>query len=323
MVELVTHFTEDTTTRVAAFYAFMTERENIRLRRSLGWPREEWTYDAVFREFSFTNVKREHDRTTTLLRRLYDEYFGEQMLEDFGPGWREDDYQNANDDLNRLLLNCVLYRYFGTIHSAEAIGWCSDWTHEERDRVIGLGRQGDLPFTAAYIVPNCGRSQPKYEIVCDIVDGVRPRIEEIVTQRSWEHQIRILKSCWGFGSFMAKEVLLDYILATQILPDDWQTWTPVGPGGCRGAGRVFTGRLWRLAEPLALEVTRKIYEMRSEYWRSDFVKLDLTDVQFQLCEYDKYSRVAEGRRPKRRFRPTVDAVTRGDEADALERLAEL
>jgi len=309
---------DDFDTRVASFYAFMIERENIRLRRSLGWPREEWTYDPIFKIYSFTNVRREHDRTTVLLRQIYDEHFGEQMLEDYGRDWRDDPHNNSANSLNALLLNCAIYRYFGTISAAKTIGWLEDWTTEERSRVIYLGQCGDLKFTAAYIVPNCGRAEPKYEVVCDVIDGLWKISEEIVSQTSWERQVALLRQCWGCGSFMAKEIMLDYVLATQMYPVDWQTWTPVGPGGRRGAGRVLTGRLQTLDEPLALDVIQRVYEVHSEHWREDFVKLDLTDVQFQMCEYDKYSRVAEGRRPKRYFRPTVDAVTRGDAADAAE-----
>lgn len=323
MIDLITHLSQDTITRVSAFYAFMIERENIRLRRALGWPKAEWTNDPIFQTYSFTNVKREHDRTTVLLRQIYDEEFGEAVHEDLGSGWRDDEYLNHDNVLNQLLLNCALFRYFGTIETARVIGWSKEWSRQRRDEILSHGVGGELKFTAAYIVPNCGRMSPKYEIVCEIIDGIWPRTEEIVNQRSWERQVEILRQCWGCGAFMAKEIMLDYVLATQIFPDDWQTYTPVGPGGCRGAGRVLTGSLVKLSEPLALEVIRHIYELRGDYWREDFVKLDLTDVQFQLCEFDKMSRVAEGRAPKRRFRPTIDAVTRSDAADAVEAIEKM
>ncbi len=103
---------------------------------------------------------------------------------------------------------------------------------------------------------------------------------------------------------------------------DWETWTPVGPGARRGAARVRDGFLDRgLSEHEALEVIREIYAAREEHWPRvlnrmswsdgpiEMVELDLTTIQFQLCEFDKYSRVAEGRRPKRLFRPTIDEIT--------------
>jgi len=295
--------------RIEDFYRFMTERENIRLRRALGWPRSEWTYDEIFKTYSFTNVKREHDRTTQLLMREFYRPWQKSMIVTYDRGWQERPNDFDVDELETLLLNCVLFRYFGCVETAEVIGWTEKWTKERRQQIKNYGDMDDLRFTSAYIVPNCGRSEPKYEVVLDIVDGIEKRLGDVVRCQTWQRQCQILSSCYGCGSFMAKEILLDYILASEIKPDDWSSWTPVGPGGGRGAGRVYTGRKVMLDEPLALEVIRELYEVRKEYWRDDFVELDLTDIQFQCCEWDKYSRVAEGRAPKRRFRPTIDEIT--------------
>src|SRR6266567_3061388 len=297
--------------RVEAFYAFMTERENIRLRRLLGWPREEWTHDEIFKKYSFTNVKREHDRTTHLLmREFYVPHFIEVMAADLGPDWRTDPHIDHADDPQKLLLNCAIFRYFGCVETARVIGWTDEWSVERRAQIKHYGDCDDLRFTAAYIVPNCGRSEPKYEIVLEIIDDISKKLDEIVSTNSWERQCAILSSCYGCGSFMAKEILLDYILATGIEPVDWSTWTPVGPGGRRGASRIKYGTKASISEEEALEVVKEVYEERGQYWRDDFVTLDLTDIQFQFCEWDKRSRVAEGRAPKRRFKPTIDEITR-------------
>jgi hypothetical protein len=297
--------------RVEAFYEFMTERENIRLRRAAGWPRSEWTLDPVFQQYSFTNVKREHDRTTQLLKKeFYDWWRDEHMPTVQGPEWMNDPNE---DELRSLLINCAIFRFFGTHETAQTLGWTELWDSKRREQIQAYGLQGDLHFTSAYIVPACGRSEPKYEVLCDVFDSVwsksRDVIEAINTEESWRLACGHLTQCYGVGSFMAKEILLDYVLATQIYPEDWQTWTPVGPGGCRGAGRILHGRKVRLREAEALEVIREVYDQRGQYWREDFVSLDLTDVQFQMCEIDKWSRVAEGRAPKRKFRPTVDEIT--------------
>ena len=295
--------------RVAAFYSFMTERENIRLRRLLGWPREEWTNDPIFKKFSFTNVKREHDRTTVQLHKeFYEDWTGSALSNDvsYVPTW---------DDYRVLLLNCALFRYFGCIESAQQIGWSDDWSDACIKQIMDYGMLDELKFTSAYIIPACGRSEPKYSIVIDIIDGIWRRAGDVVGNdpwipQSWERQCAVLSSCYGCGSFMAKEIILDYILATKILPNDWQTWTPVGPGGRRGADRVLNGTRMGINEKEALEVIRAVYAMRTEYWREDFVKLDLTDIQWCFCEYDKYSRIPEGKTPKRRFKPTIDEITR-------------
>jgi len=291
-----------TITRVKQFYDFMIERELIRQRRASGLPQSLWTNDPIFKLFSFTNVKRHDDRTTIEFKRIYDQH------------------QDASDRIK--LLNCALYRFFGTVHSAKVMGWVEDWEHG-RDHVYRLGP--GLSFTAAYIVTSAGRSDAKYSVVCEFIDSLWSRIDKILEYHTWEGAIREMTECYGFGSFMAKEVYLDFVLATGRLPTDWSTWTPVGPGGKRGAARVRYGINTQIGESEALDVIREIYSVRDEHWPDEIAesdrldpgqdltyhlpKLDLTDVQFQLCEFDKYSRVAEGRRPKRLFHPTRDSIT--------------
>ena len=112
---------------------------------------------------------------------------------------------------------------------------------------------------------------------------------------------------------MAKEILLDYILATGWMPTDWETWTPIGPGGRLGAGIVQYGTVVRLPDSEAIHVIRALYEMRLNRWPDSFPSLDLTDIQFQLCEFAKYIKATKGGRPKRRFRPTIDRITRNEQ----------
>lgn len=301
------------------FWAFVRERELIRLRRLADLPRDQWTQDEIFQTYSFTNVKREHDRMSMFLDKIYARM------------WRGHDEDHKEDLQNsaQLLVNCAAYRYFGTEQSAEAIGfytWASDDSHssigEWLDYIRNLGLQGDLRFTSAYIVPNCGDTRDKYEVVCDILKGIDDVSERVVVAMhqdggSWEKAVKILTSCWGCGSFMAKEIILDYIMATRQYPADWRTWTPVGPGGCRGAGWVLTGWKERMPETMALNVIRDIYATAPIHWPErwtefdcEAVRLDLTDIQFQLCEFDKMNRVKNALgRPKRKFKPKRDVVT--------------
>lgn len=318
------------------FWAFVRERETIRLRRRAGLPMADWTKDEVLKQYSFTNVKRHHDRTTQLL-----------VSEFYDPN------RTPDQKLEVYLLNAAIFRYFGTLESARMIGWLYEWTPAQKNRVMRLGAMDDLRFTSAYIVPNCGDTRAKYEIVCDIIDGIWSVATDVAAAESWEHACSILARCWGCGSFMSKEVYLDFLLARgDWRPSDWQTWTPVGPGGCRGASWVLDGwnpndkgKQEKLDEDDALEVIRAVYRTRNDLrensshqtnWPSWFhlpwshvspncdnhcgcdegsaveaVELDLTDIQFQFCEFDKYNRAKHGGKPKRKFRPTIDGVTRG------------
>lgn len=282
------------------FYDFIVERESIRVRRKLGLPREEWTSDPILKAFSFTNVKRHHDRTTTLLKKE----FYDPIPKVF------------KTEPQVFLLNAAIYRYFGTIESARVIGWCPDWTPEFRHKIWDLGASHMLKFTPAYIIPAAGRSDPKFIVVLDIIDSIWSRADEIVCKTKWEEAIDVLRECYGVGAFMAKEVYLDFLLVTGHTPEDWSTWTPTGPGGKRGASVIRYGDAFKISETEALQIIREVYEARGEYWPAEIlgspsVELDLTDIQFQCCEFDKYQRVVRGDgKPKRYFNPTTDAITK-------------
>lgn len=283
------------------FYAFMIERESIRLRRLAGLPPDQWTADPVLRQFRFTNVKRWHDWTTTRLR--------------------EDFYKpHASHDPGVILLNCALFRFFGTVEFARELGWQATWNGRTRQRACKLAAAGIAAgrtvFTNAYIVPNCGEARPKHEVVADVVSAVHARFRDmgdpgtLYAVGGWERFCGELQEIRAMGPFMAKEVALDFLMATGWYPSDWSTWTPVGPGARRGAARVLHGELDRpLGERPALAVCRQLYDLDADLWPEEIcgqpsVELDLTDVQFQLCEFDKHQRAARGEgRPKNRFSP--------------------
>lgn len=299
---------------VDEFWQFMIARETIRLKRLRGEP-PPWSDDWIFQMFSFTNVKRHHDRTTMLLDR---EFYGpRRVYVQPVDEWATRDGVIASitkHPSSITLINAAIFRFHGTIDTARDLGWTSEWSPARKAEIITKNNIrmacGERVFTAAYIVPNCGDTRPKHEVVADIVDSIAANASSILDTDSWAEACRRLCMLWGVGSFMAKEVLLDYILATGWRPSDWETWTPVGPGGRRGAGYVRDGVNQGIPEDEALDVIRSVYADRDQYWPKDFVSLDLTDIQFQFCEVAKYVKAKTNTgRPKSRFRPTVDDVT--------------
>ena len=65
------------------------------------WP---WSGDDVLNRHKFTNVKREHDRVTAWLR----------------AHWTS---AHSDADAATVLFNCGVFRTFGTVAFAEALGW--------------------------------------------------------------------------------------------------------------------------------------------------------------------------------------------------------
>jgi hypothetical protein len=280
------------------FWKFVRERERIRLRRLTG-QEPPWTDDPIMQKYTFTNVKRAHDRTSRLLMR---EFYAPMKL---------------RHPSKKALLNATLYRYFGKIETARKVGWYDDWSYEIAKRLVDEIERFKIVegrvFTSAYIVPSTGFSS-KIEAVVNVASGVWRLANTIVSRSKWQDMVGDIKLVHNVGSFMAKEVILDYIMATGWEPDDWLTWTPVGPGGKRGALIVRDGmRFDTISEIEALEICRELFTQASLEWPDAFdvngekfavEPLTLTDVQFQLCEYAKWWKAGnEGSRPKRRFRP--------------------
>ena len=113
------------------FAAYLRKREMVRVNRATGepWP---WTTDPILRQWRFTNVHRHYDRTTTLLRdEMYDPHFDSPPHE--------------------ILYNAALFRWFGTIEFARAIGWQES---HDGEKIMALSRErlakGERVFTGAY-----------------------------------------------------------------------------------------------------------------------------------------------------------------------------
>lgn len=294
--------------RPQAFFDYLNERENVRLRKEAGdsFP---WTEDEILRTYKFTNVRRHHDRTSMeLINRFY------------GP--------NFNDDPKTILMNCATFRYFGTWEFAAAVGWTDyeamDDDHWERVKELAEDRLANRErvFTGAYVITNQGISAPKQEVVVDyFLKGLQENTPAIVahagTSGLWEEVSHLMREIPGFGGtgFMTKEVLLDTTYTsfwgdpqetqdgTMSFPRDWWSWTPIGPGALRGASRVLGDDSAKpVKEKEAASVIRTLYDVQEFYFKHGF-KLSPTDIQFGLCEFDKYERVLLGQgKPRSKYR---------------------
>jgi hypothetical protein len=299
--------------RTEDFYAFMRAREALRLRKASGspWP---WSDDEILNTYKFTNVNREHDRTTMWMREHW-----------------TDPHKNGGPATQ--LFNCALFRYFGTMEFAKVIGYQLDWNPTHAVRVKNLARQkleqGEKVFTGAYVITNQGISAPKYEVVVDhfltpFWEACPSLVMIAQNTNSWEkviHSMGLLKGFGGTG-FMAKEVLLDAMHCTGIFPNgqpaDFNTWCPLGPGARRGLNRVL-GRYTdaSMKKTVQLDFMKELYRLSgfppdagmysSSLWPTEFVEdgaveLDLHTIQFQLCEFDKYERTRLGEgRPRSKY----------------------
>lgn len=165
------------------------------------------------------------------------------------------------------------------------------------------------------------------------VGGWRGTGEELLKMRGQTG----LQNVWSWlrrfpymGDFMAYEVVTD-LRHTALLDQapDIMTWANPGPGAARGLGRVFAGdpeaynknqkqRLNELMHVL-LEVSRDAafwphhdgidgWAVPSDMMGDaavgnvvDWPAWEMRDVEHTLCEFDKYERIREGGRGKRRY----------------------
>lgn len=290
------------------FFEFIKERENIRLCKETGksYP---WSDDNILSSYKFTNVRREHDKTSM---RLIHSFYKD----------------NQADDRKTILMNAALFRYFGTYEFAEHIGW-QEYDNFDFDFIKDTAKSrlanGMRVFTGAYVITNQGIKKPKYEVVVDyFLRNLHRQANGVVhianESKSWEKTSKFMMTINGFGGtgFMTKEILLD-TMYTKFWkndkgdkPIDYDEWTPIGPGGLRGAARVLgtnTPRHNSINHKEALKTILELTKMQSNYWPDYWGRLYPTDIQFQLCEFDKYERVRLGQgRPRSRYKVTSRVV---------------
>jgi 5-hmdU DNA kinase, helical domain len=284
---------------IERFLDFIFERENIRRRRAKGkpWP---WTKNPILREWSFTNIHREHDRVTRSIAKH----------------WREPHADDPN-----LFLAMVIARFVNQPSTLAQIGYPTPWD-ERRERFLTVmaraKARGEKVYRSdAYMIhaDNSGKYSdvPTYQAT-EVFDPLwkararaRPRAGD--TLHSYFDR---LKQFHGMGGgFMPAQFIADlkYVEPLKSAPD-WWSFAASGPGSRRGLNRILDRPVdskWDEGEwHEALELLRVAT-------RDDLKELDIRlcaqDLQNCLCEWDKFERVRLGEgKPKRRYRAPAETL---------------
>jgi len=268
------------------FKAFVTERHNIYLRRVAGKPAP-WTDDPMLREYKFTNIYRELDRTTVWCKKnVRDKYA---------------DHSYAN-----LAWSIIAFRFFNRIETGEAIFNSGAWDQylKSKDtsilRNVILKMRGKGPYTTGAYIIKTVNGKNKLDGALWAIDHALPvaiELAEYAEAKGYflsEAQEILLKAPY-LGSFMAAQLIAD-MKYTKLFPtnkvEDWHTWAASGPGSRRGLNILNDADIehpWREKEWLAeLGILRNmIIPMFEEYgWEIPHAQ----DVQNMLCEFSKYQR---------------------------------
>merc|ERR1712070_867992 len=160
---------------------------------------------------------------------------------------------------------------------------------------------------------------------------------------SWQKTTQRLMQIPGYGGtgFLAKEVVQD-LLHTPVFQDydpdedrwksvcvDENDWCAVGPGARRGLNRL-KGRpvnhgvtdYTPTQEQAFLKELKDLWESRKKYWKEELLgervqDLTLHDVQFQLCEFDKYLRAKYREGRVREYKPPTSRRLTREEMEVL------
>lgn len=270
---------------------FMKERHRIYLAKTAGKPKP-WTDDLIFQRYKFTNVFRELDRHTV--------WFSENVRLPY------------LEHPDMWFMSCM-FRQIGWIPTIEELMAAKlhlKWD-AKKARQIMLARQarGETLYTGAYMLNAHGRgpADPADKAFFTTHLVLNPLWEDRKELRGKMHGTlegahKALLPTHGWGPFTAYQVILDLLHSPGWLDQakDREHWAVTGPGGRRGLNRVM-GRA--LKHPTSanqellemLELTRELQKVwpKGRQWG----KISIHEVEFQLCEWDKYerARLNEGR----------------------------
>lgn len=275
------------------FLYYIGERKLIHDKKERGdpWP---WTTDEILQDWSFTNVYRAWDRTT---KHFVDNFYK----------------PNDNAPAEQISLNCAAFRYFGTTHYADRIGWLEEFDPDQLLADVNAAiASGVQVFTGAYVITNNGIKKPKEEVViCDVLTDYNSHLPSIVAacQSGRKERVHnVLSRVTGFGGtgFMAKEVIEDMCL-TRLLRNakDADTYTPMGPGARRGLARLY-------GDAPEHSMLARVAYLRDQIQQHCCLAMTAHDVQFNLCEAYKYLRMRAGEgKPRSRYKPPQPVKAKG------------
>ena len=268
-----------------AALGFTSERESIRRRKEVGepWP---WSCDPTLSRYSFTNVRREDDKTTRHYAALVREPFNDHVA---------------------LLPATVTYRWFNRIETGELLFAPDVEGYSAFDRAMlcddpaAVQTKPPPHTTGAFYVPS-PKDLPGLSKGEGISILVGRYIRNFGWRSKWEHWCHPgftptlhevhewLTGAQNIGTFGAGQIVADlrYVEPLCNAPDI-DTWAAPGPGSMRGLNLVL-GRPekapWTPAE-WRRELRRLAAEVRPPLEAGGVPPLHLQDLQNVLCETAK------------------------------------
>lgn len=267
---------------------WMRERESIRLKKEAGEPKP-WTDDEILQSYRFCNVRRMDDKVSRWL-----------MV-----NWYPPVAKYADNTFT--LVAAVLARFFnlpGTLAAILTTDFPCEYDADLikqtlRDRAAG----GCKLFNAAYMV----RGNDGADKISTVIDyTLQPLIDDPpeIDTSSMQRSTETLAARYGFGMFMAGQVIADL---RWVIPGKWsdrRRWAAIGPGSRRGMNRLKERDLNSPLDQTQFEILLGdfITIARGRLPSQLTQRLEAIDYQNCLCEYDKYNRCLDGGRSKQVYK---------------------
>ena len=244
------------------------------------------TSDPILQTWSFCNVFREDDRTTV--------WFRENIRDE----WSDYPYM--------ALFSVAAFRWFNRIETGETLvahNLIADWDPEVAEREIG---KQDKITCSAYRTKTkpLGKLKGTVSTIDDFYEDLGEHTNNLLDIKYLQDQYHYLMGIPWLGEFSAYQFLTDLVF-TDISNHcrDKNIWAAAGPGAQRGLNRIHNRDLGYQQNQTQwlLEIREVEKQVKLELpW--DFPFLRTMDIQHNLCEYDKYHRVLEGGRMKRKYK---------------------
>ena len=275
-------------------YDFITERHSIYKKREKGLPAP-WTDNPVLQNYKFTNVRREHDRTTKHLINTIS--------------------KNPNLTYEQKIINTIVYRLYCKIETADVIDLSKPLSLDKLDEYNNRLSQLKTPlYTNAY---NTGGLKYAQRLAFpEIQTAVRPiatAFNLFSTRPDFDSPSTIvewLSSANGIGFFLSYQIFVDFTYIDEF-PFSENHFVIAGPGAQIGLLHIYTDadgmnheqqlfyltqNLERLFKKIRPEFDiNELFDDLPEYDR----KFNVMSIQNCMCELGKYIRTVDGLgRPK-------------------------
>jgi hypothetical protein len=205
-----------------------------------------------------------------------------------------------------LFFNMFLFRAFNWWDTYEDIGWTGQWDYGEVCQILKERVEKKEKLTSGAYMMRGREGMPKGQSIAMTLDMMwrhhkQRMVDVIKIHNSIEaitREISDNKDLWGWSDFTAYQVALD-LTYSPLMPNpvDLNSWCSFGPGAKRGLKLIWP----EAPEKYYLSAAKSLLEEQEDFRESHVPVLTLQDIEFSLCELQKYSRIMDGGRSKERF----------------------